>query len=154
MENFVFMSEDQFKLPLSTVDIMECIPHRPPFLLVDRVTDYKVNEYIHGYKNITVTEPILQGHFPGNPIVPGVIIIEALAQISGVLGRISKGRPCQTNLLMEINETRFRKQVVPGDRLNFHVKVNKIRGDFYWFEGQADVDGSLAAKAKFSAKLV
>lgn len=138
---------------LTIQDIKNYIPHRYPFLLVDKVKDYRIGESIHAIKNITNTEPILQGHFPGNPIVPGVIIIEGLAQASAILGRLTKGHECSSCLLMEISDTRFRKSVVPGDTLDFFIKVDKARGPFFWFAGEAKVEDTLIATAKFSAKL-
>lgn len=145
--------EFDFDLPMSVADIEKCVPHRYPFLLVDRVVAYDKGEAITAYRNISMADPLLQGHFPGNPILPGVIMIEGLAQASAVLGKLTKGTECDTCLLMEISDTRFRKMVVPGDVLYYNVKVVKRRKDFFWFEGVATVDGEVAASAKFSAKL-
>lgn len=142
-----------FEVPMMISDIEKCIPHRYPFLLVDRVNEYKKGEFISASKNITGGEPILQGHFPGNPIVPGVIMIEGMAQASAILGKLTKESDTDTCLLMEINETRFRRKVVPGDVLTYEVKVVKRRKDFFWFEGVARVGDEIASTAKFSAKL-
>ena len=142
-----------FQLPMMIGDIEKCIPHRYPFLLVDRVHSYVKGESIVASKNVTGGEPILQGHFPGNPIVPGVIMIEGMAQASAILGKLTKAAECDTCLLMEIQETRFRRMVVPGDVLKYDVRIVKARKDFFWFEGEATVEGELAASTRFSAKL-
>lgn len=149
------MSESSFPfpVPMGIAEIEQCIPHRYPFLYVDRILEFEKGHYIRGYKQVTATEPVLQGHFPGNPIMPGVIMIEGLAQTSAVLGKITKENNCNTCLLLEINDTRFRRQVVPGDRLDYLVTVLKRRGHFFWFEGEASVDGDIAASARFSAKV-
>lgn len=146
-------SELTFSLPMSTQDIEKCIPHRYPFLLVDRVTDYKPGEFIVAYKNISGTDPVLQGHFPGNPLMPGVLMVEGMAQASAVLGKLTHPETSDTCLLMEIGETRFRRMVVPGDCLEYHVRVVKKRQHFFWFEAEAKVGDEIAATAKFSAKL-
>lgn len=148
------MSEQLYKLPMGTVEIEKCIPHRYPFLLIDRVDDYAAGEFILASRCISGGDPILQGHFPGNPVVPGVVIVEGMAQASAVLGKITRGEDCETCLLTEITKTRFRRQVVPGDKLDYYVKVTKMRSPFFWFEGQARVGDELAASASFSAKLI
>lgn len=138
---------------LNFAQIQEYLPHRFPFLLIDRVVDYRLNESITAIKMVSNLDPYLQGHFPGNPVMPGVLIVEALAQASGVLGRLSRGQECQTCLLTEVNDTRFRRLVVPGDVLQLNVQIVRARQSFFWFEGEATVDGDLAAAAKFTAKL-
>ena len=142
-----------FHAPMSIVDIKKCIPHRYPFLLLDRINDYMVGEFIHAQKNVTGNEPLLQGHFPGNPIVPGVMIVECMAQASAVLGKLTRPDTAETCLLIEIDKTRFRKQIVPGDCMAIFVKVIRRRRDFFWFEGEVKVANQLAATATFSAKL-
>lgn len=142
-----------FQLPMGIAEIQQCLPHRYPFLLVDRVLGYSKGESIVALRSISSSDPMLQGHFPGNPIVPGVILIEGLAQASAILGKLTKGVECSTCLLMEINETRFRRQVIPGDQLEYRITVEKMRKDFFWFLGEAFVGTELAARAKFSAKL-
>ena len=142
-----------FELPMGTPEIERCIPHRYPFLLIDRVLAYSVGEYIHATKNISISDGILQGHFPGDPVVPGVIIVEGMAQASAVLGRLTSKTESAACLLMEIQQTRFRRKVVPGDTLDYFVRIVKSRGNFLWFEGEAKVDGELATSCKFSAKI-
>lgn len=141
-----------FELPMSVQDIETCIPHRYPFLLIDRILDYTPGERIIASKNVSVVDPILQGHFPGNPIVPGVLIVEGMAQASAVLGKVSEAG-FDSVLLTEVTAARFRKPVVPGDVLKLEVKVLRSRRPFYWFEGEATVDGEQVAAVKFSARL-
>lgn len=155
METDLSKSAEEAKVAsgVASLRVQDLLPHRYPFLLVDRIVDYKPLEYIDALKMISGLDPYLQGHFPEMPIVPGVIILEALAQASGILGRLSfpeRGNSC---LLTELGETRFRRQVVPGDRLDLHVKYVKQRKDFFWFNGVAKVDGDLVASALFTAKL-
>ncbi|SME99588.1 3-hydroxyacyl-ACP dehydratase FabZ [Pseudobacteriovorax antillogorgiicola] len=138
---------------MDVIEIQRHLPHRYPFLLIDRVHDYKAYDFIKGCKAVSVCEPILQGHFPGNPVMPGVLMIEALAQASAILGKVSKGEACDTCLLTEVTESRFRRMVVPGDVLELDVKLLKSRKDFFWFSGEASVNGEMAAIAKFTAKL-
>jgi 3-hydroxyacyl-[acyl-carrier-protein] dehydratase len=137
----------------SEIAIHEWLPHRYPFLLVDRVIDYRVNEYIKAIKMVSGLDPYLQGHFPGNPVMPGVLIVEAMAQASGILGRLTFPERSHSCLLTEIGETRFRRQVVPGDCLELLITVEKQRKDFFWFNGVAKVSGELAASCVFTAKL-
>jgi 3-hydroxyacyl-[acyl-carrier-protein] dehydratase len=140
----------EFKMPMDVVAIQRAIPHRYPFLFIDRVLEAKAFESLVAIRNITISDPALQGHFPNNPIVPGVVIVEGAAQAAGVLGRISLGQLSDC-LFTEITEARFRKPVVPGDVLRYDIKMTKHRGVFLWFEAQMSVDGVDVAYAKFSA---
>ncbi|MGE0173501.1 MAG: 3-hydroxyacyl-ACP dehydratase FabZ [Oligoflexales bacterium] len=142
-----------FKLPMRVSEIERCIPHRYPFLLIDKIVEYEKGAFIKAVKTVSGADPILQGHFPGNPVLPGVIIVEAMAQASAVLGKLTKGDKCDTCLLMEINEARFKRVVTAGDVLDLTIKVVKQRADFFWFSGEAHVGNELAATAQFSAKL-
>lgn len=135
------------------VSIHDWLPHRYPFLLVDRVLDYRAGEFIRVLKLVSGLDPYLQGHFPGNPVMPGVLIVEAMAQASGILGRMTFPERKTSCLLTEIGETRFRRQVVPGDALELHVVVDKHRKDFFWFKGTAKVADELVASCGFTAKL-
>ncbi|MFT4149695.1 MAG: 3-hydroxyacyl-ACP dehydratase FabZ [Paracoccaceae bacterium] len=133
--------------------IQRIIPHRYPFLLVDKVRDVVVNKSAVGIKNITFNEPQFQGHFPGLPIFPGVMIIEALAQTSGVLVGLSmdladKGAKV---FFMGVENAKFRRKVVPGDVLELHVTALRGGGKVWKFEGKGIVDGELAAEATFTA---
>ncbi|NTS77082.1 3-hydroxyacyl-ACP dehydratase FabZ [Catenovulum sp. SM1970] len=140
---------------LNTVDIQEIfelLPHRYPFLLIDRVVDFEVEKSIHGYKNITINEPIFNGHFPGKPIFPGVLIVEALAQATGVLGfKTMQARGGRTGnelyLLASIDNVRFKRPVVPGDRLELHAELIKERRGMWKFACEAKVDGEVACAA-------
>jgi 3-hydroxyacyl-[acyl-carrier-protein] dehydratase len=140
----------EFKMPMDVVAIQQAIPHRYPFLFIDRVLDAKAFDFIVALRNITISDPALQGHFPGNPIVPGVVIVEGAAQAAAVLGCISKGslKEC---LFTEITEARFRKPVVPGDVLKYDIKLTKHRGPFVWFDATMTVEGAEVAVVKFSA---
>lgn len=149
---------EQTTAPTTVADIhliQRIIPHRYPFLLVDKVRDIKANESAVGIKNVTFNEPQFQGHFPGTPIFPGVQIIEALAQTAAVLVGVSLDL-ADKNLLvyfMGIDGCKFRRKVVPGDVLELHVTVKRGGGKVWKFEGQAMVEGELAAQAEFTAMM-
>jgi 3-hydroxyacyl-[acyl-carrier-protein] dehydratase len=138
-------------------EICELLPHRPPFLLVDRVLDLKVEESIHAIKCVSALEPYFPGHFPESPIVPGVLIVEGMAQASAILCFMTmKERNQEVEkkcMLTGIEESRFRKPVVPGDTIHYFVKILKARGPFVWFSGEAHVDGESVAEVKFSAMM-
>jgi 3-hydroxyacyl-[acyl-carrier-protein] dehydratase len=131
-------------------ELYEYLPHRYPFLLIDRVTRIVPGESIEGYKNVTVNEELFNGHFPGQPILPGVLILESMAQLSGVLAFESKGmRPADgTNYLFGgVEKARFRRQVIPGDQLQLTSKIIADRKIMMKFECAAYVDGDLACSA-------
>ena len=131
-------------------ELFEYLPHRYPFLLIDRVTETVVGERIKGYKNITANEELFNGHFPGQPIFPGVLILEAMAQLSGVLAFETKGvRPADgTNYLFGgVEKARFRRQVIPGDRLDLESTIVTERKIMMKFECAAFVDGEIACSA-------
>lgn len=134
---------------LDVEEIMELLPHRYPFLLVDRITDYTLYESIEAYKNITFNEPCFTGHFPGKPIFPGVMILEALAQVAGVLGFKSQGNSDDLYLYAGIDKARFKMPVVPGDRLDMSVNLIKEKRGIWKFHGVATVDGKVACEAEF-----
>lgn len=140
-------------LPMDVVGIGKLIPHRYPFLLIDRVVDLVPGERVTALRAISVSDPILQGHFPGNPVVPGVLLIEASAQAAGVLGQVAAGGECSSFLLTEVSSARFRKVVVPGDTCRFDVVLQKQRGQFCWFASEVTVDGATVAEVEFSARL-
>lgn len=135
-------------------EIMSYLPHRYPMLLIDRVLDYKVGETLHAIKNVTANEPIFTGHFPGRPVFPGVLILEAMAQATGLLGfktiEAQKGEvdPNELYLFAAIDKARFKQPVIPGDQIHFHVKFIKERRGIWKFSGEAFVDGKLAACAE------
>ncbi len=130
-------------------EIMELLPHRYPFLLVDRVEDYELGSWIKAYKNVTFNEPCFTGHFPGKPIFPGVMILEALAQAAGILGFKTVGNSDDLYLYAGIDNARFKRPVVPGDRLDFDVKLIKEKRGIWKFGGVASVNGEEACKAEF-----
>ncbi|MFN8704667.1 MAG: 3-hydroxyacyl-ACP dehydratase FabZ [Rhodospirillales bacterium] len=144
---------------VSTIDllrIMEMIPHRYPFLMIDRVIDVVRDVSAVGIKNVTVNEPHFQGHFPSRPIMPGVLIVEAMAQTAGVLVVHTLGPESEGKLVyfMTIDDARFRKPVTPGDTLHIHVVKQRSRGNVWKFKGEARVEGALVAEATFSAMIV
>ena len=141
---------------LDAVQIQELLPHRPPFLLVDRVVAFEKGKKIVAWKGVTMNEPFFPGHFPGRPVMPGVLILEALAQAAGLLAMMSLGPEQRGKLtyLMGIDAARFRKPVVPGDRLELHVEIVKQKGPVWKMKGTGIVDGQECAGAEFMAMLV
>ncbi len=139
------------KMPMDVTDIMKCIPHRFPFLLIDRVLEASPHERIVATKNVSYSDHFLQGHFPGNPVMPGVLMIEAIAQATAVLGHLSYDVGLSTCYLTEVTSARFRRPVVPGDTLRIEATVLKRRAPFFWFEAVCTVDGETAAEVKLSA---
>ena len=136
-------------------EIMDMIPHRYPFLLVDQVTDVVRGATAIGIKNVTINEPFFQGHFPDHPIMPGVLIIEAMAQTSAILVIETTGKRAGGIVyFMTIEQARFRRPVGPGDRLELHVEKFRSRGNVWKFRGEAKVDGKLMAEATYSAMIV
>ncbi|MCB1404987.1 MAG: 3-hydroxyacyl-ACP dehydratase FabZ [Rhodobacteraceae bacterium] len=135
--------------------ITRIIPHRYPFLLIDKVRDIAVNESAVGIKNVTFNEPHFQGHFPGAPIMPGVTIIEAMAQTSAVLVGLSLDLVDKNPLVyfMSIDKAKFRRKVVPGDVLELEVKVLRGSSKIWKFQGRATVEGEMAAEAEFMAMI-
>ncbi|MCL4674660.1 MAG: 3-hydroxyacyl-ACP dehydratase FabZ [Pararhodobacter sp.] len=135
--------------------ITRIIPHRYPFLLIDKVRDIAVNESAVGIKNVTFNEPHFQGHFPGAPIMPGVTIIEAMAQTSAVLVGLSLDLVDKNPLVyfMSIDKAKFRRKVVPGDVLELAVTVLRGSSKIWKFQGRATVDGEMAAEAEFMAMI-
>ena len=142
---------------IDTKGIMDRIPHRYPMLLVDRIVDVVRGESGTGIKNVTVNEPFFQGHFPGHPIMPGVLIIEAMAQTAGTLVIDSLGDvDARSHIVyfMTIDNARFRKPVVPGDQLKIKVQKERNRGNVWKFKGEAFVEDALVAEAVYTAMLV
>jgi len=133
--------------------IMENLPHRYPFLLVDRVIEFEKNKRIVALKNVTINEPFFQGHFPDTPIMPGVLIVEAMGQAGGVL--VTQSLPPENQgkliLFMGFDRVRFRKPVVPGDQLILELEMLKLRGKVVKMAGIAKVDGKVVAEAQLMA---
>jgi len=144
----------------NVMEIQEILPHRYPFLLVDRITALEEGKYIEGYKNVSISEPVFQGHFPGHPIYPGVMIIEGMAQAGGVLAFKSASKEEQDAAknkvvyFMSIDKAKFRNPVVPGDRLVYKLNVIKNRGSVWHLDAKAYVDEKLVAEAELKAMIV
>lgn len=135
-------------------EILTLLPHRYPFLLIDKIVDIDDDKSAVGIKNVTVNEPQFTGHFPDQPIMPGVLLIEGMAQTAGAI--CARKTRSGTNLVyfMTIDNARFRKPVVPGDRVEFHVLKQKQRGNIWKFHCDAKVDGQLVAEADIGAMIV
>ncbi len=136
--------------------IMEMIPHRYPMLMVDKLIDVYPDQSAVGVKNVTINEPFFQGHFPSRPVMPGVLIIEAMAQTAAVLVVETLGQKAEGKLVyfMTVDDARFRKPVGPGDCLMIHVTKERSRGNVWRFKGEAKVDGVLMAEATFAAMIM
>lgn len=152
------MNDASDKPKLGTADIMrvlQLLPHRYPMLLVDRIYDMNGDESCVGVKNVTYNEPFFQGHFPQFPVMPGVLIIEGLAQTAGALCVASLKEDYKAELVyfMGIDRAKFRRPVVPGDQIHYHVRKVRNRGRVWKFFGEAKVDGQVAAEAEVSAML-
>ena len=143
-------------LSIDVAEIMQRIPHRYPFLLVDRAEDFRPNESIVGVKCVTINEPFFQGHFPDYAVMPGVLIVEAMAQTGALLmsKTLDVDKTGKTILFTSVDNCRFRQPVRPGDVLKMHVRVVKVRGGLFKFQGKAVVDDKTAAEAEFAAMLV
>ena len=136
--------------PIDITQILQLIPHRYPFLLVDRVLDYKPLDYLKAIKNVTINEPFFQGHFPEEPLMPGVLMVEALAQASALLSNLSRS-PREgyrfTYYFAGIDNLRFKYRVTPGDVLHLHVNLTRHKGEFWFLHGEIYVDNKLACSA-------
>jgi beta-hydroxyacyl-ACP dehydratase FabZ len=141
--------------PMDVQAIMQHIPHRYPFLLVDRILELEPNKRVVGLKNVSMNEPFFQGHFPGTPIMPGVLILEAMAQTSGVLAIASMEKSGKNALMyfMGLDQVKFRKMVVPGDQLIMELEVLKQRAKIMKLAGTAKVDGQVVAEAQLMATI-
>ena len=141
--------ENTLKSVLSNVDIQAIIPHRFPFLLVDKIIEMEWGKRAVGIKNVTANEPFFQGHFPGFPVMPGVLIIEAIAQVGAVAVLGMPENKGKLAFFAGLDEVRFKRQVVPGDTLRLEVTLTRVRSSFGQGEGIATVDGELACRGQF-----
>ena len=134
--------------------VIKMLPHRYPFLMVDRVIDMQGDEQGIGIKNVTINEPHFMGHFPDNPVFPGVLMIEGMAQTAGVLciAAIFKTRP-KSVYFLTIDQAKFRQPVLPGDTIEYHMKKIRRRGNMWWYRGEAKVAGKIVAEAVVGAML-
>lgn len=144
---------------IDVIEIQKILPHRFPFLLVDRVTELTPDVSLVGYKNVTIGEQIFEGHFPGHPIYPGVMILEGMAQAGGILAFKSmdmteEEAANKVVYFMSIDKAKFRNPVRPGDRLEYHMNVVKHKGAIWILEGRAYVDGTLVSEAELKAMIV
>ena len=139
---------------LDIKEIQSILPHRYPFLLIDRILELEKGKRARGLKNVTINEPFFLGHFPGHPIMPGVLIIEAMAQVGGVLAFKSADVTNKVVYFMGIDNARFRKPVFPGDTLLITVGVTKSRGTIWAFKGEAHVGENLVAEAELMATIM
>ncbi|MDF1884379.1 3-hydroxyacyl-ACP dehydratase FabZ [Sulfurimonas sp. SAG-AH-194-C21] len=144
---------------MDVTEIQEILPHRYPFLLVDRVTDLVKGEVIYSYKNVSISEPVFQGHFPGHPIYPGVMILEGMAQAGGILAFKSMDLTPEDTAnkvvyFMSIDKAKFRAPVKPGDKLEYKITVLKNKGPIWVLKGEAYVDGKLTSEAELKAMIV
>lgn len=134
-------------------EIMELLPHRYPFLLVDRIVEWEPGKRIVGIKNVTINEPYFHGHFPGHPIMPGVLIVEALAQTGGILALKAMGDVPRIAYFTGIDNCKFRRPVVPGDQLRLEITVIAHKGPVWKMHGEARVNGALVAKGDVTATI-
>ncbi|OHD98567.1 MAG: 3-hydroxyacyl-[acyl-carrier-protein] dehydratase FabZ [Sulfurimonas sp. RIFCSPHIGHO2_12_FULL_36_9] len=145
---------------MDVMEIQKIIPHRYPFLLLDRVTEIKENESLIGFKNVTIGDNVFQGHFPGHPIYPGVMILEGMAQAGGILAFKSMGDMTEEQAankvvyFMSIDKAKFRAPVKPGDRLEYRISVIKNKGQIWVLDGKAFVDNVLVSEAELKAMIV
>jgi 3-hydroxyacyl-[acyl-carrier-protein] dehydratase len=149
-------SQQEEIAPLNVHDIMELLPHRYPFLMIDRLEDIVLGESATGIKNVTINEPFFQGHFPGQAVMPGVLLIESMAQTAAALVMYTLGKEAHGKLVyfMTIDEARFRKPVVPGDTVRIKVARIQNRRNVWKFKGEALVADTLVANARYSAMIV
>ena len=147
--------DESYLKDIDVLRIMDRIPHRYPFLLVDKVREVVPYESAHGIKCVSINEPFFQGHFPGKPVMPGVLIIEAMAQTAGVMVVSSLGPESEGKLVyfMSVDEAKFRRPVEPGDYMHIHVSKKQNRGQVWKFNGKAIVDEKVVAEATFAAMI-
>jgi len=150
------MTDTEEKLAeIGPQEILRLLPHRYPFLLVDRIYAIRGDESCIGVKNVTANEPFFQGHFPDNPVMPGVLLLEGMAQTAGAICGFAQKRagPAARVLFLTIDKAKFRRPVVPGDVVEYHMSKMSRRRTMWWFRGEAKVGGQLAAEAELGAMI-
>ena len=148
------MNPEEFPRVLETEDLLRLLPHRYPFLMVDRVIEVDRDQSCIGIKNVTVNEPFFPGHFPGKPVMPGVLVLEGMAQTAGAIcGMVnSRARPPSV-LLLTIDKAKFRRPVLPGQVIEYHMRLMTRRKRMWWYRGEAKVNGEVVAEAEIGALL-
>ena len=149
------MSEELKKNKYNIQDIIKILPHRYPFILIDRIDEVKPGEYVNAIKNVTINEPYFQGHFPGQPVMPGVLSLESIAQTTAFLMLHELDDPLRKNMFISgVDDVRFRRLITPGDTLNINIRLKSKKLTLYKFEGIIKIDNQLAVKAIITSNLV
>ena len=149
------MSDDLKKDNYNIQDIIKILPHRYPFILIDRIDEVKPGEYVNAIKNVTINEPYFQGHFPGQPVMPGVLSLESIAQTTAFLMLYELDDPLKKNMFISgVDGVRFRRLIVPGDQLEINIRLKSKKLTLYKFEGTIKIDGKLAVQAIITSNLV
>ena len=149
------MSEELKKNNYNIQDIIKILPHRYPFILIDRIDEVKPGEFVNAIKNVTINEPYFQGHFPGQPVMPGVLSLESIAQTTAFLMIYELDDPLKKNMFISgVDGVRFRRLIVPGDQLEINIQLKSKKLTLYKFEGTIKIDNQLAVQAIITSNLV
>ena len=149
------MSEELKKDKYNIQDIIKILPHRYPFILIDRIDEVKPGEFVNAIKNVTINEPYFQGHFPGQPVMPGVLSLESIAQTTAFLMLYELNDPLKKNMFISgVDGVRFRRLIVPGDQLEINIQLKSKKLTLYKFEGTIKIDNQLAVQAIITSNLV
>ena len=149
------MSEELKKDKYNIQDIIKILPHRYPFILIDRIDEVKPGEFVNAIKNVTINEPYFQGHFPGQPVMPGVLSLESIAQTTAFLMLYELDDPLKKNMFISgVDRVRFRRLIVPGDQLDINIQLKSKKLTLYKFEGTIKIDNQLAVQAIITSNLV
>ena len=149
------MNEELKKDKYNIQDIIKILPHRYPFILIDRIDEVKPGEFVNAIKNVTINEPYFQGHFPGQPVMPGVLSLESIAQTTAFLMLYELDDPLKKNMFISgVDGVRFRRLIVPGDQLDINIQLKSKKLTLYKFEGTIKIDGNLAVQAIITSNLV
>ena len=149
------MSEELKKDKYNIQDIIKILPHRYPFILIDRIDEVKPGEFVNAIKNVTINEPYFQGHFPGQPVMPGVLSLESIAQTTAFLMLYELDDPLKKNMFISgVDGVRFRRLIVPGDQLDINIQLKSKKLTLYKFEGTIKIDDQIAVQATITSNLV